>query len=202
MNRKTASILALLATLLVCSTIVAPSTAADYSKIGVKVGDRADYSIQYAECDRLRVEVTEVTGTFVNLTLTYHWSNGTVVDLIHYAGNVSSGDLADAVVCGGLQAGDPLWQGGYLFFSSTVNLEIAGEMRTVNDHTDGGSHYYFDQETGILAKAVAPGGSNYTMISTNMWGAANPMVLILIGGGAAVIALVAAIAVLVSRRRK
>jgi hypothetical protein len=185
---------AVFALVLFSSSIIVASQAADYTKIGVKVGDTTDYSTDYSSYDRLRIEVTEVTGVFVNFTYTYYWSNGTVVHASSARGNVSHGDLAELLVCGGLQAGDPLYLGAAQYFNNTLSMEIAGVTRTVNELIiEGDVHVYYDKQTGIFAKLVHPGGSNYTMISTNMWGPNDNTVLILVGGVAAAAIVVAAV---------
>ncbi|WXG44292.1 MAG: hypothetical protein WED04_09710 [Promethearchaeati archaeon SRVP18_Atabeyarchaeia-1] len=194
---------ALIALVLFSSSIIATSQAADYAKIGVRVGDRADYSIANPNHDRLRLEVTEVTGVFVNITITDYWSNGTVVDFTTARGNVSNGGLAEVLLCGGLQAGDLLYPGAGMYFNYTVSMEIAGAMRTVNEIIiSGDQHVYYDQETGIFAKMAHPGHSNVTMISTNMWRPVDPVVLILIGGGGAAVAAIVVAAIILQRRRK
>jgi hypothetical protein len=194
---------AVIALVLFSSSIIVTSQAANYTKIGVRAGDRADYSTDHSGPDRLRIEVTEVTGVFVNITITDYWSNGTVVDVSTARGNVSNGGLAELLVCGGLQAGDLLYPGADVYFNYTVSMEIAGATRTVNEIIlSGDQHVYYDQQTGIFARLVHSGGSNYTMISTNMWGPIDPMVLILIGGGAAAVAIVVVAVVLLRRRGK
>lgn len=204
MNRfnKVAPMLVVLALILLSSSFVAVSQGANYSMIGVKAGDRADYSTDYSGHDRLRIEVTKVTGVLVNLTMTDYWSNGTVTHTSSAYGNVSKGDLAELLVCGGLQSGDPLWQGSDMSFNNTLSMEIAGASRVVNELIHGDELMYWDQATGIFVKLVNPGGSNYTVISTNMWGPTDPTVLIIIGGGAAAVAVVGAVALVYKRSRK
>lgn len=201
---KTTFMFAVIALVLFSSSIIVTSQAADYTKIGVRAGDRADYSVDRSGPDRLRIEVTEVTGVFVNITYTDYWSNGTVVDVSTARGDVSSGDLAELLVCRGLQAGDQLYQGATgLYFNNTLSMEIAGATRTVNEIIlSGDQHIYYDQQTGIFARLVHPGTANYTMISTNMWWPVDPMVLILIGGGVAAVAVVAVAAIVIRRRGK
>jgi len=206
---KALPVFVVLTVLLVSSTFIVASRAADYTKIGVKVGDSANYSVESHahSCDRLQINVTEVTGTVVNLTYTYSWSNGTIVNSGHDRGDVSTG-YHDFLYCGGLKKGDLTYIGSTWYFNDTVTMEFAGANRTVNVLYASVTEY-FDQATGMVVKLVqSEGEDNFTMISTNMWSAASPPgptidpTLLLIGGGIVVAAIVVVAAVVMIRRRK
>lgn len=73
--------LALLSILIILTFTFRPSWAADYSKVGVRVGDTADYDAQIAykssDVTRLNVLVYGIVGTMVTLNITYYFRNGT-----------------------------------------------------------------------------------------------------------------------------
>jgi hypothetical protein len=199
--RKIVPTLVLIAWVLVSSSMIAASQATDYTTIGVKVGDRVDYTVDHSgEPDWRRIEVTEVTGVFVNLTVIDYSSNTQMIHAYSQRGNVTRGDLAYVLVCAGLQAGDPLYAGAPEHFNNTLNMEIGGASRTVNEISiSSDEHIYYDQQTGIFVKLEHSGGTNYTMISTTMWGPVDLTLLILTGEGAAVA--LAAIAIVLTIRR-
>jgi major membrane immunogen (membrane-anchored lipoprotein) len=202
--KKLLPALALLALVLASSAIVASSQAADYTKIGVKAGDYMEYYAQLSHSgyDRMKLEVTKVNGVILNVTSSGYWSNGTVLWSNPDSGNVSTGYF-DFLLCAGLQRGDPPYAGSPDHFNDTLQMDIAGATRTVNELPLGDSVWYFDQASGFMVKAIGPAGSdNFTAISTNLWGQVNPTVVVLIVGATVAVVLVGVAAILLRRRAK
>jgi hypothetical protein len=191
---KVAPIIAIFMLAFFSSYVVVSLKAADYTRIGVKAGDVVDYTVEHSgEPDWRRIQITEVTGAFVNLTVIDYSVSTQMTYVYSQRGNVSKGDLFYALVCAGLQAGDPLYAGAPEHFNNTLDMEIAGVTRTVNEiSTSSDEHIYYDQQTGIFVKSVHLGGTNYTVVSATMWAPADQTVFIL-----TVEAVTAAVAVLV-----
>jgi hypothetical protein len=193
---------AMLSLLVVSLTALTPSRAADYTKIGVRIGDTATYSFAATgwTVDRFTISVLDVNGTLVKLNATYYNPNGSVNHtMILGPANVSRGQLGEYLLCANLSAHDPICyvseHSTAPAFSETVQMTVAGASRTVN-HLNMSTpsimvDRWWDKATGLLVKRVhlAPYSINLTLISTSLWSAGGGLfgldttaTLLLIGG--------------------
>jgi hypothetical protein len=223
MKRILLSTLALLSILLVSSTILTSSSAADYTKIGVKTGDNATYSYSLVNSTvnlqgQVFVNVTKLTGTNATLNLKYYFSNGTLAaSVLLGPDNVSTGygGIGFFVACANLSVHDAIYLAAPFNINETVDMVAAGVMRTVNhlNITLVTSRYniWWDKPTGLMVRInivgpdVSPGLGNFTLTSTSLWsmpaGPAIPTTVILIVGAGAIIVVAAAAIVFYMRRK-
>lgn len=207
LKKKIVLTLAMLSVLFV-SAVVTVSQAADYNRIGVKTGNRADYS-SMGYYPRFGALLNNVTGTFANFTLTSYYLNGTIGHTNYYYGNVTNGDIYVMLIPANLTAGDPVYPGSDYIINRTDVMNVAGAQRYVNNYTwyssSGWSHIYWDKFTGILVEVRAHLSANETMISTNMWkpspSSSSPSLMTLLLVGGALVLLVGAAVALALRRR-
>lgn len=187
-----------------------PSRAADYTKVGVRVGDTADYvsSITGKNYTRLHILVYGLTaGTVVTLELTYYDSNGKQYPWGTVTGDtyLGSGYIFYYLVAPNLVEDEGIFHGASYTINETTTLTVAGVSRSVNHLRLDGFYYldiYWDQSTGIVVKCSIwfIGWTNLTMTSTSLWSAGLSSTQLLIIGGAVVVMLVA-VAYYVGRRR-
>jgi hypothetical protein len=155
----------------------------DYSKVGVKVGDWAYYSVRQDEggvdtgMRNANSTVTSIDRGNVTLTIKQFYANGTVGSVTMW-GNVTSGagstSFFDAfLIAANLGENDPLSPIAPIWINGTVSLTVFGESRACNYAIFDGAHFYWDQATGITTKinsTSSPG--NYlrlNMTSTSLW---------------------------------
>ncbi|WXG47118.1 MAG: hypothetical protein WED05_10745 [Candidatus Atabeyarchaeum deiterrae] len=157
-----------------------PTWAANYSNVGVKVGDYADYtasvgSFNYTRC---RVYVYGIVGTDVTLNLTYYDANGKAYPQLQLQGDIYIGSgyflLFPALIAGGLGKDDPIYSGSSAKINETVTMTFASESRAVNHLLIPNVFYwdyYWDQATGFPVKVNNwfLGWTNLTMTSTTLW---------------------------------
>jgi hypothetical protein len=219
----------LFSSLLVLSFTATPARAADYTKVGVKVGDWAYYSADtnltgvrqelYINLTVTKIDRSNVTGTW-----TSRFPNGTSGPSQVVWGNISSGaagppgaiPLLWYVMVPNLGQGDPVFVGSSVTVNDTGTMVAAGAARVyvhVNVTVSGGSQdFRMDQATGIGIQAyvLVWTGPNYQYIrwslnSTSLWSPQAPFplaLLLAVGGGIAAIAVVAAVVVWRRRGRK
>jgi hypothetical protein len=188
--------------LVVSLTALTPSRGADYTKIGVRIGDTATYSFAATgwTIDRFTISVLDVSGTLVKLNVTYYNPNGSVNHtMILGPADVSEGGLGEYLLCANLSAHDPIC---YISehstaptFNETVQMTVAGASRTVNHLSMNTPNIvvdrWWDKTTGLLVKRVhlASYSINLTLISTSLWSAGGGLfgldttaTLLLVGG--------------------
>jgi hypothetical protein len=208
--------LAALSILLVLGATINPTMAADYNKVGVKVGDTATYkySTTGSTDNKSTIFVWGVVGSLVYLNFTIYTPSGTVDGKVQYLVDVYAGELIPRylyLIAGNLTKNDALYHGSTGFWiNDTTTMIISGVNRTVNHFRLPGGLWesWWDKETGLMVKAniLYYVWFNYTMISTTAWSApaqppglfSNPMTLVALGEGLVIVLLL----VLVSRRGK
>jgi hypothetical protein len=205
--------LAVLTILLVLSATINTAPAADYTKVGVKLGYTATYksSFTLSAANKTYFLVWGVVGTLVYLNITTYLPNGTVdtsgQDLIDvYIGGLTSTYL----IAGGLSANDGIYHGsvgGGYWINDTSTMAVAGISRAVNHLRthDGLYEVWWDKETGLMVKCNVwlLGWYNNTMTSTTAFAAppglfSNPMTLLALGEGAVILILL--VYIVMSRR--
>jgi chitodextrinase len=164
----------------VLSFALAPTRVAaeDYTKIGVKVGDTAEYSVTMTGVSTPMVigfVIANVTGTSVTID-----SAGSTF----ISGNVSAGgnSIWMYLIAANLTAGDLLYVGAPYTINQTITMTAAGESRTINhlNVTATGMgltvilEIYWDKMTGLMTEQddynPISGWTNYTMITTSLFG--------------------------------
>jgi hypothetical protein len=168
--------------LLLVSTTCSVSRAADYTKVGVKQGTQATYSVSYiqqignsSDEDTLTVTVyiENVTAPFVALNETAYWSNGTFYQTAVTTINVASGESAPHylfnvyLLAANLTKSDPIQlRPTAPTINDTTQMTVAGHQRTVNllnyTYIQTWSEYQhfgyrwmrWDKPTGLLAEDV------------------------------------------------
>jgi hypothetical protein len=177
----------LLSSLIVSSFTVTTCKAADYTKVGVKIGDWAHYSVDTnatsSHVDFANLTVTNIDRSNVTIRLVAY--NSTYQATGDYTGNLTSGDLWGWLVSANLTQGDPLWIGSPYVINDTSTLIVSGKARVCNhlNYTESGLLFftdnrdiYWDKATGILVRSndISSIGSGhvqvgYTLISTSLW---------------------------------
>jgi hypothetical protein len=174
LRMRVASTLAALSLLLIFSATFTSSPAADYTKVGVKQGDLATYSIAMSSGTReksetwpvttLTVHVENLTAPLVTVNMTLYYSNGSV-----YLTRVMTEDIAQGwfgpfvwwtpiIVAANLLAGDkPDLSGRGRAISETTQMMVAGYNRTVNfanaaEYSEDTYSCWWDKATGLLVK--------------------------------------------------
>lgn len=216
-NRKLVSALSLLSILLVCSVVTVPTSAADYSKIGVKAGDFSKYSATgpgVLNGSYATFLVINTTGTLVWINFTQFNPGGTINSTSEFDANITTGSgffIAYLLICPGLVAGDHIYNSSSWFtINSTFQMSVIGYTRTVNlVNLTMGSQYlrwWWDQSTGLMVRLLADVGSGpveFALMSTSAFGIFSDLVvMLLIGGGIAAVVLIAAAVIIHHRRKK
>jgi hypothetical protein len=211
-GKKLAYSLTLLTILLISSVVLAPASAADYNKVGVKIGDTATYNILIPgqTYNTLKVSVENVVGTLVNLNLSYYNPNGALDhSVLTGLSNVSSGQngISLFLICANLSAHEPFVNGtGWPTINETISMTKAGATRTVNhlDYNVTLNHRFeawWDTLTGLMVEAAVGGPytpyQNYFLTSTSLWSpssSASPLntttLLLIVGTCAIVVVLI------------
>jgi hypothetical protein len=217
LRKRVAYPLALLFVLLVLTATTSSAVAADYTKIGVKIGDKATYALSETGStdNTTTMLVWGILGTQVYLNFTDYTPSGTV-DVKYpaivadvYAGGGSGSVGYMRLIASNLTANDELYLGsaGY-WINDTTSMIISGINRTVNHFKilGGDVEVWWDKATGLMVKLNfwrhITGWYNLTMISTTAWSApaqppslfGNSWVLVAIGEGVLIVALIALVA--------
>ncbi|WXG43769.1 MAG: hypothetical protein WED04_07005 [Promethearchaeati archaeon SRVP18_Atabeyarchaeia-1] len=181
MNSKSLCVSALLFLILVAGITVTLSSGADYTHIGVRNMDTADYKLCHTgdPDSRASFYFYNVIGTMVSINSTLYFPNGTTVRT-HMDGNVSRGTgfLFVYIIVAGLKAGDPIVNSSLApTINETIPLGFAGATRLINHlrMSPAGvpSDLYWDELTGIAVKVnLNLGGGeweNITLTATSLW---------------------------------
>ena len=200
--------IAMLAILVMSTAVLTSSTAADYSKVGVKKGVTATYSYALigSKVNKATFRFVNVTGTLVQVIDTFYNPDGSVNGTeFSLVSNVSTGQygIYEFLICANLAANDPIYIGAPFAINETISMNAGGATRTVNhiNATFYGSRVneWWDKQTGIMVKLVA-GAQNFTLTSTSLW--SPDITLLIISGVVVAVAVIAAVALLVRRHRR
>jgi hypothetical protein len=190
------------------------ASAVDYTKVGVKVGDTADYSAGIGNTtSRLRMHVTQIVGTNVTLLFRNLDTDGSETDGYNLTGNIGGLNLIYVfLVVPNLNQGDPIFSGappGFAIDQQTT-MTVAGSNRIVNHYgisiSDVSVDIYWDKITGLAVKVDEQISSihlTFDMLSTTAFGVnIDPVTLVIIGGGIAALIVVVLVVGVVMNRRK
>jgi hypothetical protein len=188
----------LVSAFLISSTLASSSFAADYTRVGLNLGDTADYSVSRTNVpstlvNLMRVQVVNTTGVLFELNITLYFQNGTVYQTWLQHGNVSGGELQAYMIVADLSAGEPIALiAGAPTINETVTMTVMGGPRTVNHlrQISGNvtSEHYWDQKSGLIVQRNYNDQGewiNYTLLATSVWSpVAKPIVfMLLLAGG-------------------
>jgi hypothetical protein len=186
----------LFVSLLFSSLTVTPCKAADYTKVGVKVGDWAHYSYstnitQYSSYTYINITIMNIERDNITFRLTLYNATPTATQNTVTWGNISSGENEEespptweSLLAANLTKGDPLYDGSALWINDTGTMIAGGNIRTCNHFTGilstTADNYYWDQSTGIIVKwnntVTVSGGHEYSraiLVSTSLWSPAS-----------------------------
>jgi hypothetical protein len=212
MNRSRSGLIVVLVVLSVSISIV-PSQAADYSKVGIRRGDWAVYSIAMTDHPpgmEGRLEVKSVIETKVILNFTIFNADGSVYNTYLISGNVSRGtNVAMFLIAPRLAVGDPIYPNATSSIDRVIFDYVAGGVgRTVNHATietliERTYDQYWDWATGIMVywRMHAPGEVVVmTLNATSLWSPEATLASIVIA--VIVVSVVAAVAAIDIHRRR
>jgi hypothetical protein len=215
LKRKMAIALATLSIILVLTATTSSAMAANYSKLGVQVGDYAVYksSLTGSTVNKTVMLIYGIVGTTVYLNFTDYLPNGAIADKSQIILDTVAGSFAGwaYITASNLTAHDPVYSGAIYKINETKSMTIGGAARTVNhmNFTGWGVYLdaYWDKTLGIMVKLnffLWIGWMNYTMISFTSPGAPpgglSTMTLVAIGEGVVIVLLL--VYIVVSRRGK
>jgi plastocyanin len=185
----------LFSTLLVASLTVTPSSAVDYTKVGVKVGDWAYYSVAdnltgVPMSININFTVTNIVQSNVTANMAFYYTNGTLVYSQTQWGNLSNGnygtqgqgrfDVLWFLVVPNLTTGDMIVINGPSVNDTGIMVAggLARSYAYFNSTVDGNSTAFrWDQATGIGTQGNITVGSgatthfyfNWILNSTSLW---------------------------------
>jgi hypothetical protein len=207
--------LATAAIVLVLFLGLASSTLADLS-VGVKKGDWISYAVTYTgsptqghDLNWAKIEVTDVKGTDISVSITSRYPNGTS-EVFNSTLNLKTGHLIDDfIIPANLNEGDTFLDQniGNVTISRTETHTYAGAARTVLYASTNQNTYVWDQATGVSVEGTSqqPDYTMHTIVEdTNLWQQQEGLdwtVLLLIAI-AAVVGIVAAVLITVRFRNK
>jgi hypothetical protein len=181
--KKTLSFtLAALTIILVLSVTINIAPAANYTKLGVQVGDYAVYksSITSSTINKTVMLIYGIVGTTVYLNFTNYLPNGAIASKDQAITDTVGGSFVGwaYITASNLTANDPVYSGAAYKINETKSMTIGGAARTVNhmNFTGFGTYLddYWDKTLGIMVKLnffILIGWWNYTLISFTSPGA-------------------------------
>jgi hypothetical protein len=176
MKKRWTFLLTSLMFLLLLGANVNSVSAADYSNVGVSVGETAYYavSLSFSDDANLLLVVHGIVGTVVTLNLTFYFANGTISSDFQLTGDISTGSnfISIYLIAAGLQAGDAPTSGASHTFNSTTLGIMGGAVRSVN-HVSVPAwdlDQKYDQASGLLLQSnvvIFFAWYNLTMLDTS-----------------------------------
>jgi hypothetical protein len=149
--------------------------------VGVKKGDWIEYAVTYTgspgqghDINWARMEVTDVQGTDISVSITTRFPNETT-EVFNSTLNLKTGKLIDDfIIPANLIAGDSFLDQnlGNLTISRADQHTYAGATRTVLYASTSQNTYVWDQATGVSVEATSqqPDYTMHTIVEdTNMW---------------------------------
>jgi hypothetical protein len=152
------------------STTMLPAAATDY-KVGVKVGDTADYTYldtvsNPTAIGTLHIKITYINGTDVTILVQELYLNNSIGWTDYLTGTVLS-DLSEPqqyLVPANLSQGDNIY-GETGLLDKTITMIVGGQARTVNHFKFTGlwrppidisisEEAYYDKITGLLVESI------------------------------------------------
>jgi len=158
--------------------------AVDYTKVGVKVGNTANYktSTSFGTYNGTQILVYGVIlSGIVYLNFTYYYPNGTVASRYQIICDLIAGSIPGSafLLAANLTAGNPIYSSAAMTINETITMTFAGTPRTVNHLRlpNGQFEAYWDKATGLVCKLnyfYIVGWLNMTIMSTDAWTVVTP----------------------------
>jgi hypothetical protein len=149
--------------------------------VGVKKGDWIEYSVTYSGTPSqdhaltfARIDVTDVQGTDIFVSITSRYTNGTS-ELFNSTLNLATGHLIDDfIIPANLKTGESFLDQnqGNITISQTKQQSYAGAVRTVISASTSQNTYIWDQATGVSLEGTShqPDYTMHTIVEdTNLW---------------------------------
>jgi hypothetical protein len=181
MKKSLAFLLATLSILIVLSSSLTSSLATDYTIVGVKAGDKAEYTFASSDSRMngavAHVSIQKVEGSKVTINGTIRYPNGTIQGE-SIGGDISSGQNSSYyfLVCANLTQGDPIFNGSDMKVTETTSMSVLGATREVNHMSLNYLVYsfdiYWDKLSGLMVRLVGGGMGQWigvTMTNTTVW---------------------------------
>jgi hypothetical protein len=157
LKKETLLAVILLSLVVTLSIVTTSASATDNTKVGVKVGDTADYTYSIStpsgtlDTERYRIEILQIASTDVTIDLRSVYLNNSEGPDNIITGNVSSGDnpIFPYLIPANLGQGDYV-DNLVMWVDNTTTMIVAGQYRTVN---------HFDM---IISLPAIPAGVNWT----------------------------------------
>jgi hypothetical protein len=210
LSRRPLCALVLVSIFLFSFVTLAPGSAADYTKIGIKQGDVAEYR-EVSDADpytRIVLRVVSIASPMVELNLTFY-IGATLNQSRQQSYNFSRWVDYYLLISANLTEHDECYaEPGHGKINFTEDMLFLGVSRTVMHlkYTRGPYlELYWDKATGLLVKAnymTSPEWINLTLASTTVFATGGPPSLLVVGGAVAAVVVIAGVAVYVWRRRK
>jgi hypothetical protein len=210
MSRRSLCALVFVTIFLISFVALSPASAADYTKIGVKQGDVAEYS-EVSDTEpytRIVVRVVSIASPFIELNLTcYVGATPTYSRQQNY--NFSKWVDYRFLIAANLTEHDQCYSDPWReTINFTEDMLFLGVSRTVLHvkYTHGPYlELYWDKATGLLVKAnymTSPQWINLTLTSTTAFATGGPPSLLVVGGAIAAVVVIACVAIYLARRGK
>jgi hypothetical protein len=149
--------------------------------VGVQKGNWIEYSVTYTgspsqdhTLDWARIDVTDVRGTDIYVSITSRYTNGSS-EVFNSTLNLKTGHLIDDfIIPANLKTGDSFLDQnqGNITISHTEQHTYAGALRTVISASKSQNTYVWDQATGVSLEGTSE-QTDYSMHTivevTNMW---------------------------------
>ena len=185
--------------------------------VGVERGDWIEYSVTYTgspsqdhAINWARIEITDVQGTNIYVSITSRYANGTN-EVFNSTLNLKTGNLIDDfIIPANLKTGDSFLDQnqGNITISYTEQHIYAGASRTVISASTSQNMYVWDQATGVSVEGTSkqPGYSMKTIVeATNMWqpsASLDPAILALVAVATALVAVVLVMLAILFKKKK
>jgi hypothetical protein len=186
MKKSLAFAFTILSALIILSSLLSFSHATDYSLVGPKVGETADYT--FASNDQgLNGAVAHeffqnIEGTIVTINGTIRYANGTV-QAESMSGDISTGQNSFYyfLICANLTAGDPIYNGSSMRISDTSSMSVLNATREVNHMSEqyivASLDIRWDKLTGLMISLVGSGfgkSISVSLTNTTVWSTSYP----------------------------
>jgi hypothetical protein len=177
--------LAVISVLLLLTVTYNPVAAADYTNVGVKIGDTSTYHFSYDSStdNKSTLLVWGIIGTYVTLNETHYHPDGSVDFTSQWFPDVYAGSVFDwlFLIASGLQKDDLVYHNAPDYkINDTSHMILGGANRSVNHlrTSDGLIEVWWDRQTGLMTKLnlwLYTAWWNYTLISTTAWSPTPPV---------------------------
>jgi hypothetical protein len=151
----------LLLSLIMLSTMATSASATDYTKVGVRAGNTADYNYTTPKATgTVHIQFLQINGAEVTASISTTYSNGSKAPTTNVTSDLSTAlfnRLFPLLVAANLSKGDSVLPNATNYeIDETITMNALGANRTVNhlDHNIGYSYFdaYWDKATGLAIK--------------------------------------------------